>query len=85
MLRYNKAESLLLLKPRALSDADSIAKALAMRKGVNRVLLTSGEYGFVVATSFDEGKLSKLKSSLSKIVDSEICIAKGHITYKMQR
>ncbi|MEM3208475.1 MAG: hypothetical protein QXV17_02575 [Candidatus Micrarchaeaceae archaeon] len=85
VLRYGNAESLFLLKPKALASADEIAKSLAMCKGVDKVLLTSGEYGFVVATNSDESELAKLKNSLARIADAEIYIAKGHVTYKMQR
>ena len=61
--RREAREHFLLLEPAELNDAERIAKAMAMCRGVKKVFLTSGEYGFVVSVAGDsfEDAYSKVK------------------------
>ena len=56
----------LLLKPKGLQDADTVARRIASCSNVSRVFLTSGEYGFVIASNSDTNGIRKIKKNVRK-------------------
>jgi len=62
-----KERGFLLLKPRGTMNANRIAKAIAMCKGVREVFLTSGKYAFVVSFDTQKTNFLKIKQSIRKV------------------
>ena len=80
--RSASSESFLLLKPAVSGNSDATAKAIALCKGVKKVYLTSGKYGFVVAVNGSKGThaLSKQLRRSVKLENSHIVNA--HFSYR---
>lgn len=66
--RYQKRKGLLLVKPRSLIKSDKVAKAIAMRRGVREVFLTSGEYAIVVAVDAHRKSIGRIKKAIDRVV-----------------
>lgn len=77
----------LFLKPNIVTNADRIARAIAMCKGVKEVFLTSGKYGYVVTVNtWKGGSIKQIKKSVKKISKiGEISVAVNHYLYKNKR
>ena len=73
----------MLLKPRASSNSNAIATAIARAKGVSGVFLTSGDFGFVVSLDLRKvKKISELKRSVMRISGSAVHVAMNHVLYR---
>ncbi len=71
----------IMVKPRAGCDSDTLAQEMATLQGVEKVVLASGEYGFLVSAKNDDalqGIRNKLKSVLKGATITHI---KSHYTY----
>jgi len=87
----SRKRGFLFLKPRCLADSDRIAKAIAMCSGVNHVLLTSGEYGFLVALrplnprgiAATKGKIRKIagKAAINTVIGHYFYTSKSKIEF----
>ncbi|MDE1850171.1 MAG: hypothetical protein KGH54_00030 [Candidatus Micrarchaeota archaeon] len=77
----------LFLKPRYLADSERIAKAIAMCKGVKHVLLTTGEYGFLVSLRpLSTRGISAAKGRIKRIVGkAAVSSVIGHYFYTSKR
>jgi DNA-binding Lrp family transcriptional regulator len=82
--RRQAKEHFLLLEPKDLGSADHVARTIAMCKGVNKVFLTSGEYGFVV--SIDESNLEGAYNTAKRFTKSgNVGMAIAHLEYSKKR
>ncbi len=82
--RREAREHFLLLEPAELNDAERIAKAMAMCRGVKKVFLTSGEYGFVVSVTGES--FQNAYSKVKKLNDGgTISTAIAHREYSRRR
>ncbi|MDE1873889.1 MAG: hypothetical protein KGI04_02095 [Candidatus Micrarchaeota archaeon] len=82
VIKRNAAQGgFLLVKPKELSDVERIARAIARCKGVKKVFVSSGEYGFI-ATIDDGETLAEIGCKVRKITPSRVKIARNHFVYK---
>lgn len=82
--RRQAREHFLLLEPKDLGSADHVARAIAMCKGVKKVFLTSGEYGFVVA--IDESNLEGAYNTAKRLTKGgNVGMAIAHMEYAKKR
>jgi len=71
----------ILIKPKDLSNADRVAKAIAICKGVSRVFVTSGDYGFVVSVN-KEDKSGKVSAAVKRAMGNpRTKVIHGHYVY----
>lgn len=78
-----REKGFVLLKPKRRSNANRIAKAIAMCKGVREVFLTSGEYGFIATVETTNGGLrnvARLVKKTSKCIRASSIVA--HYIYR---
>lgn len=79
-----KERGFALLKPKGQINANRIAKAIAMCKGVKEVFLTSGEYGFVatIESNANQGiqKIGRIIEKAGRGVKVSMIIK--HYTYR---
>ncbi len=85
VLRSVASGGFLMVKPRRGSDADTKAKAIAMCGGVEKVVLSSGEYGYVVSTK-KGSDIAEVRNRLDRVLKGAvITAASGHIVYRARR
>lgn len=80
-------ESFLLLNPNPQRNSHEIAKVIAACKGVKKVFITSGEFGFVVST-VEGGKndctsVGKLVKKVSGAIKTRA--VRGHFVYSQAK
>lgn len=83
VLRKPARESFLLIKPSSMDNADVVAREIATYGGVNKVFMTSGEYGFIaeVKGNCSENKeVENIVKRLSKRAQTHY--SDGHFVYK---
>ncbi len=76
-------ESFLLLHPTVGKSSHEVAMSIAACKGVNKVIITSGEVGFVIS-AVEDGSLSseKVSQKVNRILGGrKVRIARGHYVY----
>lgn len=80
----DKEEGFLFLKPKVATNADRIARAIAMCKGVKEVFLTSGEYGFVAAIEANANQgIRKVGRIIKKVgKGAKVSMVIKHYTYR---
>ncbi len=82
--RRQAKEHFLFLEPKGLASADYAARSMAICKGVKKVFLTSGEYGFVVA--IDESNLEGAYNIAKRFTrNGNVGMAIAHIEYSKKR
>lgn len=76
-------ESFLLLHPNPERNSHEVAKEIAACSGVNKVFITSGDFGFVVSTLQKEERHAKrIRKAVKKVAGSrQAKIAIGHFAY----
>lgn len=73
---------LLLLKPHFAGDAGRVARSIAACVGVREVLLTSGEYAFVVSIYARRNGLNKIRKAIGKAAGkTDIDVVMQHRRY----
>ncbi len=81
VIRNSTTSNFVLIKPRELGNADLTAKAIAICKGVRKVFVTSGAYGFVVSTN-REGSSGEISAAVKRTAGSPGAkVARGHYVY----
>lgn len=82
--RNTAKRSFLMLEPKELCNADEVARAIALCKGVEEVHLTSGRYGFIITTkTSSEYAVKNIGSAAMRVAGSRaLGIAMGHTVYK---
>ncbi len=77
------SESFLLLHPDVRKNSHEVARRIAACRGVRKVIITSGDFGFVVSVA-EDGELGseevarRVKTSFGS---SRVSSAKGHYVY----
>ncbi|MDE1873515.1 MAG: hypothetical protein KGI04_00120 [Candidatus Micrarchaeota archaeon] len=78
-------ESFLLLDPDLKKNSHEIAKAIASCRGVKRVFVTSGEFGFVVSTEDRGDGTGRASRSIKKLLGGKGSkVVKGHYVYSVK-
>ena len=74
----------ILLKSSRLSNPSKLAKAIALYKGVKEVLITSGDYGFIVLTdSGPKNSSSRIQNLIARRIGLlNIKSATKHLSYR---
>jgi hypothetical protein len=81
VVRNSTRSNFILIRPRALENADLTAKAIAICKGVRKVFVTSGAYGFIVSTDKEESS-DEIRAVVGKTAGSQGAkVARGHYVY----
>ncbi len=85
VLRNVTEGGFLMVKPTRGSDADTKAKVIALCGGVEKVVLSSGEYGYVVSTKRG-ADIAEVRNRLGRVLKgATITAASGHIVYRARR
>ncbi len=85
VLRNVTEGGFLMVKPRRGSDADIKAKVMALCGGVEKVVLSSGEYGYVVSTK-KGADIAEVRNRLGRVLKGAVITsASGHIVYRARR
>ena len=76
-------DNFLLLSPDEMNDAERMARAMAVCRGVKRVFMTSGEYGFIVSTkNGDEYCNDGISRAIKKAAgNARTKVVKSHFVY----
>jgi len=81
VVRNSTRSNFILIRPKELGNADLTAKAIAICKGVRKVFVTSGAYGFVVSTDKEESS-DEICAVVGKTAGSQGAkVARGHYVY----
>jgi hypothetical protein len=65
--RISKNYRLYLVKPKEKKDAHALAERIASIKSVDEVMLTEGEYGYLVKVKDDDPGIRKLLGNADKL------------------
>ncbi len=85
VLRSVASGGFLMVKPTHGSDAETKAKVMALCGGVEKVVLSSGEYGYVVSTK-KGSDIEEVRNRLGMVLKGAvITAASGHIVYRARR
>lgn len=75
-------EDFILLEPRLPSDAEKTARAIAACRGVRRVFMTSGRFGFIVSTNSARYSPEQVNSAVIKAAGRvKAKVINGHYVY----
>ncbi|MDE1762171.1 MAG: hypothetical protein KGH78_03175 [Candidatus Micrarchaeota archaeon] len=80
--RRAKRNGFLLLRPAVPANADKVARAIALCRGVRDVFVSSGEYAFVVETDQQEQTQSLVRRAVGQV---RICATTNHYLYRRSR
>jgi hypothetical protein len=81
VVRNSARSNFILIRPRALGNADLTAKAIAICKGVRKVFVTSGAYGFIVSTNKGESS-DEIRAVVRRTAGAPGAkVARGHYVY----
>ena len=81
VVRNSTRSNFILIRPKELGNADLTAKAIAICKGVRKVFMTSGAYGFVVSTNKEESS-DEIRAVIKRTAGNPGAkVAKGHYVY----
>lgn len=83
MLKREGRNHLIMLRPRRVRDAESVARTIAMCDGVESVCLTSGKYAFVVSASRRSANMKGICGRIRKAAGNceEMSVATNHYVY----
>lgn len=78
-----RSSRLFFVRPKESIDSNAVAERLAEFEGVEEVLLTEGEYGFLVKAALGSWKEYKgLAKAISEISDNKCGMAISYYKYK---
>jgi hypothetical protein len=81
VVRNSTRSNFILIRPKELGNADLTAKAIAICKGVRKVFMTSGAYGFIVSTNKEESS-DEIRAVIRKTAGNPSAkVARGHYVY----
>ena len=77
-----KSSSFLLLRPSGTINSDRVAREIALCDGVKDVIVSSGEYAFVVETDQHQRTQTLVRRVAGQV---KICATENHFLYRRQR
>ncbi|MGC8538467.1 MAG: hypothetical protein ACP5MK_01190 [Candidatus Micrarchaeia archaeon] len=83
VLRKPARESFLLIKPNSMNNADEVAREIAAYEGVNKVFMTSGEYGFIAEVKGNCSENQQIENVVKRLSKgAQTHYSDGHFVYK---